>query len=295
MRLLRPALVAALVLSTLSGCFLLPTADEQPASAPTSTADATEPATPEVGDCWTTTDYNWGLWQSWRGDPAVDCDEDHESYTYAVLDLLGEFDEIYLANGFVIAEPAQRALDNCSEELDNFMGAPISELARIVAQYYLPSKSEWKAGARWVRCDALVYEVGSSLYEPVFAELPADESELIDALDEDADYFDFCLDTDEGFTGYGPYVSDTAVYSNCAADPMWRLDGFDTIPGEYNSEYPGDDVIAQYASDGCLADMDPTQWGYAHYPDSESWFTGDRSITCWAYEWEVPDDVAPPV
>jgi len=293
MRLVQAVVGVALV-ATLGGCFLLPVADEAGEKPETVATQSVERA-PEVGDCWTASDYDWALWDSWRGDPPVDCQEDHESYTYAVLDLLEGFDEIYLANGFVMAEPSQLAFDSCSEALGEFMGAPVGELARMVAQYYLPSKSEWKDGARWVRCDALVYELGSSVYEQVFAELPDDESSLIDAIEENADYFDLCLDTDEGFTGYGPYFSDTAVYSDCSVDPMWRLDGFDTIPGEYNTDYPGDDAIAQFATDGCLADVEPTQWSYAHFPDSDSWFTGDRMITCWTYEWDVPADAVPPV
>ena len=289
------ALATTILLATmLGGCFLLPPGESTPRPTASAEEDAA-PAEPRVGDCWTTEDYNWGLWDSWRGDPAVDCEEDHESYTYSVLDLLDGFDEIYLSNGFVIEEPAQLAYDSCYEAIGEFMGAPIDGYSRMVAQYFLPSKSEWKDGARWVRCDALVYQIGSSVWEQVFAELPDDETELIEALDDDADYFDMCLDTDEGFTGYGPYFSETAVYSYCSGDPMWRLDGYDTIPGEYNTEYPGDDVMAQYAADGCLAEMDPRDWGYAHFPDADTWMTGDRSITCWAYEWDVPEGAGPPV
>ena len=297
MRLRLPAALATTLalLAMLGGCFLLPVGDPRPSPTASATEAKAEPADPEVGDCWTTDDYNWGIWESWRGDAAVDCEEDHESYTYAVLDLLGDFDEIYRSNGFAIAEPAQLAFDSCYAELDELMGSPLGDYSRMISKSYLPSKSEWKEGARWVRCDLLVYEVGSSLWEQVFAELPDDESTLIDARDDDADYFDFCLDTDEGFTGFGPYFSDTAVYSYCSWDPMWRLIGSDTMPGEYNADYPGDDAIEQYAMNGCFAGTDPQLWGYAHYPDYNSWFTGDRAITCWAYEWEVPEDAVAPI
>jgi hypothetical protein len=235
------------------------------------------------------------MWEAWRGDPAVGCQEDHQSYTYAVLDVLSDLDAIYGASGWVLEEAGQLAVDGCYDALDDFMGASVADQSRLFALYFLPSKIEWKEGARWLRCDLLVLKPGSSVYEQVFADLPDDESKLVDALDDDADYFDICIDTDEGFTGYGPYFSETAVYSNCSGDPMWRLDSYATMPGEYNSEYPGDGAVAQSVKDGCFATMDPTDWGFAHFPDADTWFTGDRSITCWTYEWEVPEDATSPI
>lgn len=288
MRLRVPAALATtLALAVmLGGCFLLPEGQAEPS--PTASAEA-EPGDPEVGDCWTTMDYNWAMWDTWRGDPAIDCEEDHQSYTYAVLDSLGDLDEIYGPSGWVLDDAFQLAFDGCYEALDEFMGTPIGDASRLGAKYFLPTKAEWKHGARWLRCDVLVTKIGSSVFEQVYADLPDDASDLVDAIDDAADYFDVCVDTAEGFTGYGPYFSESAVYSSCSRDPMWRLDGFETIPDDYNTEYPGDDAMAQFAADGCLADMDPSQWGYAHFPDADTWFSGDRSVTCWSYEWEVPE------
>ena len=295
MRVFRAVLVVALVAS-LGGCFLLPVADEvndESTSQSSTSTSATDPA-PEAGDCWTGEYTSFLNWTSWKGDDAVQCGESHQSYTFAISNVFADFDDGYPFNG-TDEQAATLAYESCTSLLAKFLHQHLSDWTRVETYWFSPSAQQWHRGERWLRCDLVIMELGSSIFESQIADLPDDASELVDAIDENADYFDVCVDTDEGWTGWGPYDSASAVYSECSADPMWRLHGYDLYPGEWKAPYPGTDALEQFVSENCLADLAPEKPGYSYYPLEDMWDEGDRAVTCWTYEWEAPEITAPPV
>jgi len=287
------ALACIALVASLSGCFLLPTAEEAEQE-PQITATQQAERMPEVGDCWTADYTSFLNWTAWKGDDAVDCGDAHQSYTFAISTVFEDFDDGYPLNG-MDAEASTLAYESCNSLLSRFLEQHLGGWPRLETYYFGPSAQQWRQGERWLRCDLVVMELGSSLYESTLADLPEDSSELVDALAQSDDYFDLCVDTEEGWTGWGPLESESAVYSNCSVDPMWRLHGFEIYPGEWEAPYPGAQALEQFVSDECLVDVPADKPGYSYYPDEDMWDEGDRSVTCWTYEWEAPDSVAPPV
>ena len=81
-RLIAASSGALLVVGSLGGCFLLPflpTADPSDAGP---RPDEIFSGSTETGDCWATNYDDLAAWSSWEGAGPVDCDEDHQSYTY---------------------------------------------------------------------------------------------------------------------------------------------------------------------------------------------------------------------
>jgi hypothetical protein len=293
MRLVQAAAAVALV-AGLGGCFLLPVADAGEEQEKTETSTQAVERAPEAGDCWTGEYTSYMTWASWKGDDAVDCGESHQSYTYAISNALAGFDESYPLNG-MNAEASTLAYESCNSLLAKFLHHNLPDWPRVETYWFGPSMQQWHNGERWVRCDLVIMELGSSIFESTMVELPENASELVDALADNVDYFDVCVDTDDGWSGWGPYESESAVYSDCSVDPMWRLHGFELYPADWEAPYPGREALEQFVSEGCLADVAPDKPGFTYYPDESMWDEGDRSVTCWTYEWEAPEVTAPPV
>ena len=288
MRLLQAAVCAALV-ATLGGCFLLPTADEQPK--PTATPDAA----PQVGDCWEGEYTSYQTWTYWHGDEPIDCEERHQSYTFAISDAFEDGYDAYPFGGFQLDETGLIAYDACRALLTDFLGAEISGWARLETSFFAPSAAEWREGARWLRCDLMLLKIGSSIFEGELQRLPDDASELVDDLDENDDAFDFCVETPDGWYELGPYYSADAYYADCTVDPMWRLLDFAYMPGDYQTPYPGDAAVQQFVADTCFSGGPTVAPFAADYPDEQLWKDGWSNVSCWKYEWEVPETTLPPV
>jgi hypothetical protein len=291
MRLLRPLIIAAVLLPTLSGCFLLPTEAEQPSATETAAAGSLEPA---VGDCWEGTYSNYSLWVAWRGDAPVDCSERHHSYTFAMSDAFEDAEGPYVFGGWYLEDSAPIAYESCRDLLADYLGQQLSEWARLEVHYFAPSAQEWRKGARWLRCDLAVVKAGSSLYEPELQRLPDDAAELVADLQDDADRFDFCIDTFDGWFELGPYYSADAYFSDCSGDPMWRLMNVNPAPWE-GGDYPGDAAVQQVVADTCFNGAPIVAPFAADYPDEEYWNEGWMSVSCWRYEWEVPETGESPI
>ncbi len=292
--------VALLLAVALGGCFLLPAQhDAQPAATAEAQTEADNRAVdvaPEVGDCWSETYDNYHSWDFWRGDAPVRCGHRHQAYTFAVTEALANADEIYLANGFLDGEVRDMVVERCADQLAKFLGGPIAEWSRMESSPFVPTKQQWRDGERWLRCDLTIVGVGSSLFDPEFADLPESTGVLVDQLDKNADRFDVCVDTEDGWSGWGPYESESSIYSICSDDPMWRLHRYELYPGEQGATFPGDEAMEQFVADRCFADLPASQPAYAYWPDSNTWANGDRALSCWTYEWnDAPDMTGPPL
>lgn len=88
--------------------------------------------------------------------PAVPCTEPHQSETFAVEPLTGP---VAAAKERPSPEILQRALQGvCSwEAMGTWLGEQTPDIIRdISVLQYVPSVTEWKAGVRKIRCDALI-------------------------------------------------------------------------------------------------------------------------------------------
>jgi hypothetical protein len=291
MRLLRPVIGAAAILTLLSGCFLLPTAAERPSAGESAAAGD---AVPQVGDCWSGEYTSYTTWVAWHGDGPVDCAERHQSYTYAMSDAFEDADATYAFGGWHLDDAAPIAYDSCRELLTDYLGVELNDWARLEIHFFGPSAQEWRKGARWLRCDLAVIKAGSNLYEPELQSLPDDAADLVTNVEKNADHYDFCIDTYDGWYELGPYYSADAFYANCANDPMWRLIEVDFMPWEYGDAYPGNDYVLQFAKDTCFGGGPAVAPFAADFPDEDRWKEGYVSVSCWLYEWELPEaEVAP--
>ena len=274
---------AALLLAGLGGCFLLP--EEHAAGptahpSPTSSPDAAEFA---VGDCWTASYTQFSNWSSWYGKSAVNCNKDHQLYTFAVHDVLKGNEPPVDDQGSVTDLAYAQTTDFCGSQLQRLLGVDLTRHSRLSFGYFLPRLDQWEAGARWVRCDLSILKPGSKILEPDLADLPSRISELADVINDSPNHFDICVNTGEGWTGYGPWESESAVYGYCEDDPEWVLHGSVAYPADLDAPFPGAEALNAYTSENCLGDVDPNQLGYSYMPDEESWGYGQRQIECWFF------------
>ncbi len=274
---------AALLVAGLGGCFLLPekhTAGPATHSSPTSSPEQPEFA---VGDCWTASYKQFSSWSSWYGKPKVNCNKDHQLYTFAVHDVLKGTEPPVDDQGYLTDLAFTQATDFCSSQLERLLDVDANEQSRLSFGYFLPRLEQWEAGARWVRCDLSILKPGSKILAPDLADLPSRVSELADVIEQSPRHFDICVNTGEGWTGYGPWESESAVYGYCEDDPEWTLHATVVYPGDLDAPFPGAEALNSYTSENCLRDVDPNQLGYSYIPDEESWDYGQRRIECWFF------------
>jgi hypothetical protein len=275
-----------LLVATLGGCFLLPTEREALGSsqgdpAPDTDSSAAEIGIAEVGDCWEATFQGLADWAHWEGDAPVDCEEDHQSVTYFVAQLEDAFGENSTDNDPMSDVLANSASTQCYDELvaqfewdENF--------STLNLYFFLPSPQQWDDGERWVRCDVAVMKLGSSVWDPEIADLPADLSDLVGDYIQNKEDYAPCFNVDEEEYGVGPYEAASATYADCSADPIWRPGPAAEYPAAGDDVFPGEGLIANFVTETCGAvRLEPEDTLFPYYPDELSWADGDRWVECW--------------
>lgn len=149
-----PGLVALAAGALVTGCATTVVGQASPdPRAPAS--PSADPAEPEIGTCRIIDDDQ--LDDPRAGSGPVDCSEEHNAETAAVDDSGLGPDDPY---------PTAAELDDSDSDISDALGDVCSfdvlteylggdELDEPYAFFsaYLPTRSEWEAGARWVRCD----------------------------------------------------------------------------------------------------------------------------------------------
>ena len=288
-RFIPAAAIGVLLLTSLSGCFLLPQAPEpKPSHSEEAEAEPEDDGVAGIGDCWDTNYTDMAEWSVWEGDGPVDCDEDHNSYTY----FAGELDadvEVAWEDGDITSELAQAVSDECApHRLD--LGIP-EDAARVGGYFFVTAEDDWEDGDHGFRCDIAVSELDSDWNNPDLEELPADIGDLVDDIDDHAEAYALCLIGD----AYGPYESTEAYYADCAeGDYYWRFAGSVEYPSASGDAYPSDDALSAFADTECAAlgiHGDETVLPYTPSPDG--WDAGYRDITCWFSTIEMPAENTP--
>lgn len=269
------AAIGALLLASLSGCFLLPQAPEpKPESSETEDADESD-GFGAIGDCWDTNHTDMAEWSSWEGDGPVDCDEDHHAYTYYVGELEADVDEAW-EDGGISAELSTAVSDQCEPHLEE-LGIPDSA-ARAGGYFFVAPEDDWEDGDHRIRCDVAVSALDSDWNDPELEELPADIDDLVDDIDDNALSYELCVIGD----GYGPFDSNEAYYADCGGEYFWRYAGVVEYPSEPSDAVPSDDALYAFADTECAAlGLRDDESVLPYVPSVDGWDAGYRSITCW--------------
>ncbi|WP_245565451.1 septum formation family protein [Nocardioides insulae] len=239
---------------------------EVPEGADPDLVDAAE--VPEAGVCRNL--EGQALTAATDATPHVECDEPHNSETYAAGTLPEQFHDLSVAS----PDLDQWAYQTCTRELRRHLGADESTVMRSVFSWvwYRPSERAWKDGARWYRCDA----VAGGPQTSALMDLPTVTGQLLAKKGEDR--WMACAQGDS---------FDAAKAIPCSQDHDWRA--VTTIKlGEPDAPYPGDNQAQVTTRDFCSDSVDAWlsypgdfDFGYTWFGESE-WEAGNRRSICWA-------------
>jgi hypothetical protein len=270
---------------TLAGCTLLPGA--------TSAATAAPSATPTAGQCWNATATQAYDWADWKGSTATSCTRSHTLYTYQVGKISDEPGDSWAAPGdsSALSDAIQtKAGDACG------ISALLPHLKwnqqLINAYFFVPTEEQWKAGARWVRCDVGLLATGTTLNNESFSALPSKISSLVNAVSSDPVRFEFCMNSSTPVTESGPLDNPDATLADCKDHPQWKLTIHGKFPDAGGAPFPDEATSNAASSKLCLPTVtnDSEIW-IAYLPTKEGWASGDREIDCWLGQ-KSPDDSA---
>lgn len=259
----------------LAGCSLLPSAIS--ATVPRSAA-------PTVGECWNATDSQASAWADWRGAGASRCAKSHVLYTYEIGKISGVPATSWAAPGSTsdLSDEVQtKAADACS------FTALLPKLKwnqqLIQGFFFVPSLAEWKAGARWVRCDIGVLGYGATLSNEILAKLPTRISTLVSAVSSDPKRYEFCVNSPVPASESGPLDNDAARIADCRQNPQWALTGHGNLPEPAGAPFPVDPTANTESAAICAkyAVGDNELW-VAYLPNKTDWASSnDRQVQCW--------------
>jgi Septum formation len=272
--------VAAVVL-TLAGCALLP------GSVPTPKATA---STPVAGQCWNATTSQAYDWADWKGTSTVPCTSSHTLYTYHVGKISDEPGDSWAASGkadSLTDEIQTKAEDACS--LSSLLPKLKWNQQLVNGYFFVPTQTQWKAGARWVRCDVGVLATGTTLDNESFVALPSKISTLVGEVSSDPLKYEFCMNSSTPVSESGPLDNDSATLADCKDDPQWKLTSHGKFPDAAGAPFPDDATSNATSSKLCLPDVKtPSEVWIAYLPTKSGWASGDREIDCWVGE-KSPD------
>ncbi len=274
-RVLASAVGAALLVIALAGCSLLPGSGTTPAPAAT--------AAPTAGECWNTTVAHASAWADWEGRAATPCTSSHTLYTYQVGRISGVSSSSWASAG----DPT-----SLSDEVETKADAACSITKLLPHQqwneqlieeyFFVPTEAEWKAGARWVRCDVGVLATGTTIADEAFRTLPAQISTFVASVSSTPARYEFCINTSESVTDVGPLDDPDAVIADCSKNPQWKLATHGNLPEAAGAPFPSAAVANTESTTICspAASGDGQIW-IAYLPTKASWASGDREVDCW--------------
>lgn len=230
------------------------------------TAPAASAAEPAVGQCYS---YKKSTLDDVSSTAApVACTTKHTAETYYVRTLPESFGnpaKASAAQRLSAAEPCTVAAMNA------YLGSPDRKLpSRFQTAVLFPTKAEWEAGERWMRCD-VVLQGGTSL---VTLTKPA--AEVVASAP--AEQFDFC-------TPGTPNAKNTSAFP-CNKPKVNWIKVLDKDLGKPGSTFPGTRNVENRTRSLCKAqgkawngkEKYPGWW--AIWPTAKGWKEGRRSAQC---------------
>lgn len=278
------ATMAALALAvtvSLSGCATAIGTSTAPTKASTKTGLVGKAAhgAPNVGSCWRAKDAHGVPEADWvvavDGGP-VNCSTTHQLYTVAVLPLPNTTPNVETSQGHIngdVYAPAEKA---CVTYITKNIGSPDDQNGRFEYKPYLPSEADWKAGARWVRCDLTVFKVGSLVADPELEDLPTFAT-LKHQIDSDSHQFDLCANVPGGTAAQGPRAAG-AVFASCDS-AQWTL--FHYFPVNSTAFPTLTQWQAQYDAQCAPFGVASGTRAVPLYPSAQEWADGNHGFECW--------------
>ena len=261
----------------LAGCSLLP------GSVPTPVAKASKPVS---GQCWNATTTQAFDWADWKGPASVPCGSSHTLYTYRVGKISGESGDSWASPGDAdsLTDEIQSKADNACN-LTSLLPKLKWNQQLVNDFFFVPTETQWKAGARWVRCDVGVLATGTTLDNESFVALPSKIATLVGEISSDPVKYEFCLNSSTPVSQSGPLDNDAATLADCTDDPQWRLTSHGKFSDPAGAAFPGDATSNATSSKLCLPDVKtPNEVWIAYLPTKAGWASGDREIDCWVGE-----------
>jgi hypothetical protein len=153
----------------------------------------------------------------------------------------------------------------------------------------VPSVAQWKAGARWIRCDIGLFQVGSLFASPTLDQLPPQIDSLVQLVTSNRDAYGDCVTTTDPSGQTGPYDDAKAVIADCTQDYQWRYILNYTMPGDPGSAYPSPAARSAVEQTECgdAAEAAGRQW-LTYVPTESQWADGRRDASCWYSRDETP-------
>jgi len=267
-RLIPPALLAALLLGSLGAALGAPAAQAAP---------------PQSGECWA---YNVKQAEQRASGAGVDCAAHHSGETFFVGTAGSNFPGPQQAKARDIGREYAR---NCTvQRMNAYLGLDAALPLRTRVFMFLPTQEQWQAGERWVRCDVAVR---SGL------ELEKWRGPLKDVITSaPSNAFAFCTPS-VGFIEWPDPIRTRAQRCN-APKKQWILVGTPQL-GEPAGKFPGQRATERRARERCSKFRDTypggkpkadRNWFYI-YPTSAGWDRGERNASCWVPLQQYQDTV----
>ena len=225
---------------------------------------------PAVAECRRLPRNEALLGVSLRTSPVVRCSQGHNAQTYFV----GRLDDaaVKAALRGDRARVYAKVADRCRRQLTQWLGGDGSDLALSQFRFVVgvPTMTDLAAGARWLRCDAVVRRTERS-FEP----LPRNTRGVL--ASGRAERYRLCIkgDIEDG---------NTVV---CSLPHRWRSASAVRL-GSPAADFPGGNVVTAQMRDICatrvrayLGTTSAFDYGWTR-PTKSAWETGDRYGVCFA-------------
>jgi len=268
----------------LSGCSLLIPA-VHPKPAPSSSTAHSTTGEPSAGQCWNGTIGNAGDWADWQGGAATACSKPHTLYTYAIGHVSGLQPTdwaVSSSNPALSDKVAAAASATCDEPYAKIFPSSEQPETLLRTYFFVPTRAQWKGGARWVRCDVALVDFGTRVSEERFADLPTAIGTLVADMTSDPAAYGLCVDTGHSVKT-GPFADKTDVITDCRDNPEWVFLANGTFSQAAGAAYPAKSAITARLNQVCGSQLNRNDeiWS-GYYPTAATWKTGDRAIQCWA-------------
>ncbi len=220
-------------------------------------AQATAPPPPRVGSCYT---YTFAQAQvlSLAAAP-VPCRGNHTAVTYFVGRLTGP-----AAAGPVITALAVRSAANvCTVRQLSVLGPRVLLTRSDPFNAFMPTNAQWTAGARWFRCDAVLYASDTSLQR-----IPAN--------------FVRRIRTTSGVNAYRACLTAAGKKVPCSRPHTYAASTYSSL-GSRTAAYPGDRTVKARAIAACRRLLPRNgRRIYVEWPTAHAWSIGRRYVQCFA-------------
>ncbi len=221
-----------------------------------SPSSAAVPPAPAVGSC-----YNYTYDQSasaFSPTGKVDCATTHTAITYFVGTLKGAAATATWPTADAVTKQAGAT---CQGIAAARYGARLWK-TRAGVVFYVPTSAQWKAGARWYRCDLALYYRSN-----VFSPIPVG--------------YETRLKTAEGINRYARCLASDSVTSVvvCSKPHKYKVAAGVSL-GAASDAYPGDAVVAKRAAYLCAKAVGAPLYFWV-YPLRDAWFIGTRHARCY--------------